>query len=104
MIDWCRNDLNHPPTAVGGIPSLVDRPVWKQSDPVPLLTYNSRFNPTNGSWWIVQILSTNPHRTDFNPTNGSWWIFQILSTNPHRTDFNPTNGSWWIVQILSTNP
>lgn len=36
-------------------------------------------NPTNGSWWIVQIHSAKA-RSDLlfiNPTNGSWWILQI---------------------------
>jgi hypothetical protein len=37
-----------------------------------------------------------------NPTNGSWWFVQILSKNAQLAEFpNPTNGSWWIVQILS---
>jgi hypothetical protein len=38
-----------------------------------------------------------------NPTNGSWWIVQILSIDAgKRTSENPTNGSGWIVQIFST--
>ena len=33
-------------------------------------------NPTNGSWWMVQILSTwEDLRNLENPTNGSWWDF-----------------------------
>jgi len=38
-----------------------------------------------------------------NPTHGSGWIFQILSTMSHVYEvLNPTNGSWWMVQIHST--
>jgi len=36
-------------------------------------------------------------------TNGSWWMLQILSTKTSCNFLNPTNHSWWIVQILSTN-
>jgi len=46
--------------------------------------------------WL-QTLSTT-----CNPTHGSGWFFQMLST-PKLTQWpwNPTNGSWWIVQISS---
>src|SRR6266516_7090564 len=38
-----------------------------------------------------------------NSTDGSRWILRILSTRKHgKKAPNPTNGSWWIVQILST--
>jgi hypothetical protein len=37
-----------------------------------------------------------------NPTHGSGWFIQMLST-PKLTQqrWNPTNGSWWIVQVPS---
>jgi len=35
-----------------------------------------------------------------NPTNGSWWIVQIQpKEEASKERLNPTNGSWWIVQI-----
>ena len=38
-----------------------------------------------------------------NPTDGSPWIIQILSTaSAAKRGGNPTDGSPWIVQILST--
>jgi hypothetical protein len=46
--------------------------------------------------WLKRLLGSNP-------THGSGWIFQILSTMSHVYGvLNPTNGSWWMVQILST--
>ena len=103
----CRKDLNNPPTPVGGI-----EPTHPPA------------NPTHGSGWILQILSTEtaPPRSR-NPTHGSGWILQFLSTSHaplakipptavgglfssslHRTHppANPTHGSGWILQILST--
>jgi len=39
-----------------------------------------RINPTHGSGWIIQMVSTrNLKSRGWNPTNGSWWIVQILS-------------------------
>jgi hypothetical protein len=78
-------------------------------------------NPTNGSWWIVQIQPTTDNALETeNPTNGSWWIVQIQPTtdkaleteNPHPREWvdcsdptyqqtmlsklrNPTHGSGW---------
>jgi hypothetical protein len=147
-----------PPTAVGGC---------FRSFP--------KDNPTNGSWWMFQILSQEqshqrqlvdasdlfyrqcPGRRTIpptavggcfrsfpknNPTNGSWWMLQIFSTGNvqdaeqshqrqlvdvsdpfpgtipptavggcfrsflqamSRTQNNPTNGSWWMLQILSNS-
>jgi hypothetical protein len=48
---------------------------------------------------FVQLLQ----ETSANTTNGSWWIVQVLSTEQRPLRLrNPTNGSWWMVQILST--
>src|SRR5215217_9098599 len=85
-------------------------------------------NPTNGSWWIVQILSTNtvppssreshqrqlvdrsdpfykhgtPEFSGIPPTAVGGSFRSFLQTRYPRVLGNPTNGSWWIVQILST--
>jgi len=48
--------------------------------------------------------SVSGERTElasWNPTNDSWWMLGIFSTNGRKQRLNPTNGSWWIVQILS---
>ena len=44
-------------------------------------------------------------RTFLNPTNGSWWMVQIQPTKKRLrlVSDNPTNGSWWIVQIQPTD-
>jgi len=40
--------------------------------------FSCQSNPTNGSWWIVQILSTYKRLWNrLNPTNGSWWFVQV---------------------------
>ena len=43
------------------------------------------------------ILSAFPEKS--NPTNGSWWTIQVQPTKQTIQWQNPTNGSWWIVQI-----
>jgi len=46
-------------------------------------------NPTNGSWWFIQILSIQKLNSQTNPTNGSWWIVQIgVATNSSSSDLN----------------
>src|SRR5215217_3166937 len=123
-----RNDLNIPPTPVGGIEyEFHQRQLVVSSDPFYNTPYPRIFqshqrqlvvssdpfyntptlqcsNPTNGSWWFLQIPpTTHPTLEYSNPTNGSWWFLQILSTTHPTLEYsNPTNGSWWFLQILST--
>ena len=55
-----RKDLNYPPTAVGGIPNVI--------------VY---FNPANGSWRIVQVLSIQTNKRHSNTAHGSGRIVQV---------------------------
>src|ERR1700754_2319821 len=107
-----------PPTAVGG---------WFRSF-LPCGPPTCRPNPTNGSWWMVQILSTlrpanvsaQSHQRQLvdgsdpfylavrqrvgpiPPTAVGGWFRSFLPCGPPTCRPNPTNGSWWMVQILST--
>ncbi len=62
-------------------------------------------NPTDGSPWIIQILSTR--ETDFppNPTHGSGWLVQILFTwkTGFSSESHPTQGRGWVVLISTRN-
>ncbi len=54
---------------------------------------HSDANPTNGSWWFVQVPPTKlRHLHCGNPINGSWWMpssFTFLSKiSPSRLDLN----------------
>src|SRR5215217_5919427 len=131
------SDLEIPPTAVGGsfkcfLPENYPA-TWK-SHQRQLVDRSNAFyprttqrpgNPTNGSWWIVQMLSTRelPSDLEIPPTavGGSFKCFlpenypatwkshqrQLVDRSnafyPRTTQRpgNPTNGSWWIVQMLS---
>jgi hypothetical protein len=66
-------------------------------------------NPTDGSRWIVQILSKqtpkNPHS---NPTNDSWWILHVgnkvgleQSTNCRWWDSKLNHEPSWVERILT---
>jgi hypothetical protein len=62
-------------------------------------------NPTNGSWWMLQIIS-KPQDSPIpflNPTNGSWWMLQILISVHHWTSDlnNPPTAVGGIPEILS---
>src|SRR5262245_9421454 len=85
-------------------------------------------NPTHGSVWFVQVLSTKQHSSkNRNSTHGSVWMVQVLSNKRAPTKKreshtrqcvdgssplykacsliklpNPTHGSVWFVQVLST--
>jgi hypothetical protein len=50
-------------------------------------------NPTDGSRWIVKILSKQtPKHPHSNPTNGSWWILQVRTKSVLEQS---TNCGWW---------
>jgi len=66
------------------------------SDPFYKASANAQSNPTNGSWWMVQILYKQSHQREL--VDGSDPFYKA-SANPQN---NPTNGSWWMVRILST--
>ncbi|HEX6043763.1 MAG TPA: hypothetical protein VFZ22_04685, partial [Pyrinomonadaceae bacterium] len=51
----------------------------------------SVFNPTNGSWWIVQTRPTWPIRLLENSTNGSWWIVHSMSNDRPDLNHPPTS-------------
>jgi hypothetical protein len=63
-------------------------------------TKTKRIPPTAVGGWFRSCLQENLHQNQENPTNGSWWMVQILPTRkPAPKPTNPTNGSWWMVQI-----
>jgi len=91
------------------------------SDPFYTSETGFSLNPTHGSGWMIQILSTRETGFSRNPTHGSGWMVQILSTRKQvsvgipptavggwfrsflqgNRFLNPTHGSGWMVQILS---
>jgi hypothetical protein len=61
------------------------------SDPIYNERQNLFTNPTNGSWWIVQIVSTD--------TRNSLLCASFLVLERSRKDLNPsTNFRWWDLQ------
>jgi hypothetical protein len=54
-------------------------------------------NPTHGSEWLVQFLSTKKVEIPLTEVSGSFNFFLLKSRNP-------THGSEWLVQFLSTKP
>jgi hypothetical protein len=48
--------------------------------------------PPTGVGELFQILSKNSEPTFFNPTNGSWWILQVLTKVGLEQS---TNCRWW---------
>ena len=91
-LEYCSKTRGIPPTEVGGL---------FRSNLHAAVT--DSLNPTNGSWWIVQILSTKEDLRNLRKsTNGSWWIVQIQPTRVSlRILVNPTNGSWWDFGVFS---
>src|ERR1700754_990602 len=79
------------------------RQLVDSSDPFYKDTQPCWKNPTNGSWWMVQIVSTRVRNRVGKSHQRQW----VDSSDPFYKGTqpcwkNPTNGSWWIVQILST--
>src|SRR5215510_44973 len=86
-------------------------------------------NPTNGSWWIVQVLSTNirlfvsheSHQRQLVDRSSPFYkhptfclpripptavggSFKSFLQNRRPLNWrNPTNGSWWIIHVLPTS-
>jgi len=79
------------------------RQLVDSSDPFYKGTQPCWKNPTNGSWWMVQIVSTRVRNRVGKSHQRQW----VDSSDPFYKGTqpcwkNPTNGSWWMVQILST--
>ena len=66
------------------VPEIPPRQLVDGSDPA-IHEPRPFLNPTNGSWWIVQIPPTKRNAMkNENPPNGSWGIVQIRPSFPQK--------------------
>ena len=63
-------------------------------------------NTTHGSGWMIPMVSTRPCKlSTWNPTNGSWWMVQIpieISTHYRGWDYGSVRELF--VEGIGTNP